>query len=138
MKFLRMVLPLAGTMLVIACGGGIDDDGDGRAGGKDASSGPDGRASDGGKDSGEMSCDQARALIEVFRGQLQECCPACEVPQCEDVSPDICCPITVNRRSPEFERAIDEFKRHCDTACPATTCPSVPSGVCDPDTRTCR
>ena len=62
--------------------------------------------------------------------------------KCQFTVNDLCCPITVDGQSSNhvvaFENALNAFRAaHYNAACPAISCPTAPSMMCNSQTSLC-
>ena len=123
-------------LLVVACGGKVT------SGSPDA-------AVDSGEttDAGTVDamsdevCIQMLKAIEPLRQQARTCCATCDSLQCDVSAEDICCAISVTGKrlaSAKFVEAVQSFKAQCHPVCPASPCPLVPSGNCNPASSLCQ
>jgi hypothetical protein len=145
-------LALVTLVFAAACGGkSFTDDGfDASAGDGSAHGTPDG-ATDASSDAGHTdaaadsgtSCADLRARVDALRVSAKKCCATCNMIQCDQAAPDMCCPFSYSGANQaavdEFERALTEYKNQCGPfACPAIPCQVTPSMNCDPSTSLCR
>ncbi len=127
-----LILPL----LVVACGGKLT-----------------GAFPDASMDSGDTAdagtadavtddtCIQLLKALETLRQEARTCCATCGSLQCDVSAEDICCPISVTGKrlaTAKFVEAVHSFKAQCHPACPASPCPLVPSGNCNPTSSLCQ
>ncbi len=108
------------------------------AGGGEAGKGSAGKGGDAGKGGGggfPVTCDEARADYDSLVFELTQCSPFENLIQCHLEAPGVCCPHSVSSQE-QVEKltwAVDTVRKVCDAIpCPATVCPEVPSGHCEP------
>src|SRR5687767_218921 len=130
-------------LLLVSCGGkfvDVDDTQDASAP-NDAGTSTD-SATKPPKDAGKPDCRDMELRREKLRPQVTQCCAQCDSIQCTVRIEDVCCPISVNARTPqvvEYEALVKDYLAACGpVACPAVECAPQPSKVCNPDTSRCQ
>jgi hypothetical protein len=87
-------------------------------------------------------CEQMQTQLQGVETILRQCCPTCNLKQCTQAVPGVCCPFSVSSNvnmtaMASFSKALSKFKTQCEASCPGG-CAFEPSGMCSASTSLCQ